>query len=192
MIVSQPRERIVESSGIGQSMSSGAARSSWAGGYRSILNPLSYVAWTERPQHIPVKDKLKGRRAKGMTYERGVKKQFERMIPKLWGSFLIYSGAWIHFIDKNGHGYAQPDMVIELADSVIIIEVKLTQTNTAEKQIKLLYLPLVAKLIPNKTIYLLQVCKNLRYVPKDGSLITKLEDVLGRPQNELQTLHYIL
>ena len=164
----------------------------WAGGYRSILSPLSYVRWAERPQHLPTKDKLKGRRAKGMTYERGVKKQFERLIPKLWSSFLIYSGAWIHFIDKNGHGYAQPDMVLELSDSVIIIEVKLTQTDTAEKQTKLLYLPLVAKLIPEKTIYLLQVCKNLRYVPKDGSLIKRLEDVLGRPPYELQTLHYIL
>lgn len=166
--------------------------SPWEFGYRKIISPLTYVRWADRPSHIPQKERLKGRRAKGMTYERGVKKHLDRILPKLFSSFLTYSGAWIHFIDKTGHGYAQPDFIIELPTSVIIIEIKLTQTDNAERQTKLLYLPLVQNLIPNKPVFLLQVCKNLRYIPKDGTLIKEIESILEREPERLYTLHFIL
>ena len=56
----------------------------------------------------------------------------------------FYVGPWYTFEDANGVGFCQPDAVAITADGrPLVIEVKLTQTQRAVREIETLYAPLV-------------------------------------------------
>ncbi len=82
------------------------------------------------------------------------------------------------FSDQNGIGWAKPDIYLLMEDKILLIECKLTQTETAIPQMLCLYLPLL-RMIYNKPILCLQVCKNLRYVPK--KFVESPQELLQNP-----------
>lgn len=127
---------------------------------------------------------MKGSRAKGKTYERKVIKDFTRA--KLAGRVL--SSPWFTFADANGLGYCQPDILIFLQESIIIVEVKLTQTSSAWQQLELLYKPVV-ELVYKKPVYLLQVCKHLHW--ETSAQVSSIEEFVDSPRRGLWTLHHL-
>ncbi len=77
------------------------------------------------------------------------------------GAYLrLFAAQWIHFIDANGAGYAQPDYFFVSQERVLCLECKLTQTSAAWDQLRLLYAPLLQKLF-SRRVDCVQVCKNL-------------------------------
>ncbi len=51
-------------------------------------------------------------------------------------------GQWFEFCDKNGLGFACPDLIIPTRDVVFVLECKLTANEEADRQLSDLYLPL--------------------------------------------------
>lgn len=90
---------------------------------------------------------------------------------------------WIRFFDTNGGGFAQPDFIITLprAGAVLVLEAKYTYTDSAWEQLERLYVPLVRKLYPGKTVYTVQVCKVLVDVVPLADILSFLDNpCLGR------------
>ncbi len=110
---------------------------------------------------------------KGLAYEKRVGKVLQRMIRdgELEGDLHLQQ--WLLFADSSGVQWARPDAYLrppQVAGShttkpLLLIEAKLTQTDSATAQLLGLYLPLLRQ-IYNVPILCLQVCKNLRYVPR--------------------------
>lgn len=106
--------------------------------------------------------RLKGNRAKGKTYERTVLRCLRRALTE---SDCIHYNEWLGFTDASGTTYCQPDIYVVLPSYVLLLEVKLTQTEDAEIQLRDLYRPLLEELY-GLPVVMVQVCKNLRYQPK--------------------------
>ena len=123
----------------------------------------------------------------GLSYERKVGRTLQRM--NRWGELdgELSLGQWISYGDANGYGYAQPDAYLLAGDMVLLMEIKLTQTDTAEQQLEDLYRPLLRH-IYGQPVVCLQICKTLRYVPQD--LVEGPEDLLARPEPGCFTWHY--
>lgn len=75
----------------------------------------------------------------------------------------LHLDQWLRFTDKNGTGYCQPDAYIVSDEAILLIEVKLTQTQTAHTQMLKLYLPLL-RMMYEKPVVCLQIFKNARAV----------------------------
>lgn len=107
--------------------------------------------------------KLKGSCAKGKTYERTIYRRLKAVLEES----AIYYNKWIRYEDSTGTHFAQPDIFIVCPRRIYLLEIKRTQTFEAELQLQLLYKPLLEHLFPDKEIFCIQVCKNLRTRPKD-------------------------
>ncbi len=124
----------------------------------------------------------------GLAYEKKVGRTLKRMLrdEQLEGELRL--SQWILFVDDNGTGWAQPDAYILMPDRILLIECKLTQSDVATPQLLSLYLPLLRK-IYNLPIVCLQVCHNLRYVPK--RLVEGPEELLANPGPGVFVWHYL-
>lgn len=107
--------------------------------------------------------KLKGARAKGKTYERTIFRLLKRALAP---DVELYYNLWIGYTDSQGTSYCQPDIFLVLPGWILLLECKLTQTEEAERQLQGLYKP-VLEWIFHKPVVTVQVCKNLRYKPKN-------------------------
>ena len=114
--------------------------------------------------------KLKGSRAKGLTFERQIGRKVKRRVEQ-----TVLLNPWVSFRDENGRGWAQPDIVIEFENHIVLIECKLTQTIKAWDQLCFLYTPLL-EFIYKKPILRVQVCKRIKYKIKHE--IDSLEELL--------------
>jgi len=120
---------------------------------------------------IPPPDKFakrkhrRGARAQGVAYEKLVGRKLSRGFLKDEGELFL--GQWLSFRDANGWGLAQPDAYVVMERSVLLLEVKLTLTDSAWPQLELLYRPLLEK-IYGKPVTTVQVCKKLRGFLPEG------------------------
>lgn len=131
----------------------------------------------ERPHFMPDNTKLTGKQREGILYERRVAK----LITGLLEEDEILHGPWIEYEDRRGMGWCQPDiLVVRDAAPLLIIEVKLTATKTAFKQMSGFYLPTVAKIfeVPKKSIKLLQICRNLTPRFSKEPIVESLDEML--------------
>jgi len=94
---------------------------------------------------------------------------------------------WILFSDETGIHYAQPDAYLIVPERILLMEIKLTQTDTAKLQLLRLYLPLLQK-IYDMPVVCLQICKRLRYEPK--KLVENPLELLASPGPGVYTWHY--
>ena len=115
---------------------------------------------------------------KGLAYEKRAGKVLQRMIRDGELSGDLYLQQWILFADAGGVQWARPDAYLVHGGGILLIECKLTQTDSATAQLLGLYLPLLRQ-IYNIPILCLQVCKNLRYVP--SKLIEHPLELLEHP-----------
>ena len=100
-------------------------------------------------------------------------------------------GIWFSFVDANGLGYCQPDVLLGLDGQVVVLECKLTEVDEARKQLAYLYLPVVAKALgkPTKGIV---VVRHLTRESNPSNVCTSLGEALKRATSEYYpTLHWI-
>lgn len=86
-------------------------------------------------------------------------------------------------------GYAQPDHLLLCEKEVIIIESKLTQTESGISQLEQLYRPIIERIYSPLHVRTVMVCKNLRYRPRPFA--TNLGTVLMARNRGVLTWHWI-
>lgn len=133
--------------------------------FRVVKGLISAELLSERPKCIP-RGRARGAKAAGLRYQRAFGKAIGRS---------ALDGPWFSFRDREGHGYCQPDFVINLPSVAVVLECKYTWTPEAFAQIELLYLP-VLELALGKPTFGFQVCKRL--VPQAHSAC-KVVGMLG-------------
>jgi hypothetical protein len=69
-------------------------------------------------------------------------------------------GQWFEFLDRNGRGWCQTDLLLRVDDSLVVLEAKHTWTLTGHSQIELLYRPILEK-IGKFPVLGIVVCKHL-------------------------------
>lgn len=124
---------------------------------------------------------------KGLAFEKNVGRHLLRMVDRgeLAGSLRL--GQWIVFSDDFGVSHAQPDIYLLTTKLVLLMECKLTQSDAAEDQMRLLYVPLLKHLY-DMPVVCLQICKNLRYVP--NLLVNGPEDLVDKARTKMHTWHF--
>lgn len=148
------------------------------------------LKWAELRTDGPFSNQKPRRRAHkaGLAYEKKVSRALKRMVVAEELSGELFAGQWILFTDENGVGWAQPDIYLLMLDRILLIECKLTQSDVATPQMISLYLPLLRK-IYNLPILCLQVCHNLRYVPK--KIVESPMELLENPGPGAFTWHFL-
>lgn len=167
-----------------------------AASVESVARPQNEVRrirglkWAELREDGPFpKQKPKQRAHKaGMAYERKVGRWLKRMIQNGELSGELCLNQWLLFADDNGVGWAQPDAYILMEKRILLMECKLTQSDVATPQLLSLYLPLLRK-VYDLPILCLQVCHNLRYVPK--RLVDGPRELLEAPGPGVFVWHYL-
>lgn len=118
---------------------------------------LSYaLLLKERPRSFPKPKRATGSKAKGLSYE----KKLVRHLMKRWPHAELQYHRWIRFQDSIGVGHAEPELYVELADRILLLECKLTGGPAGRQQLELYYKPLLEH-IYKKPVYCLLVCKNV-------------------------------
>lgn len=114
-----------------------------------VVRGLRYAAKSDPPPaHRP--GKPRGAKAHGVRYER----ELAKALPD--GAH----GQWFQFVDENGHGWCQPDLLLEFPRHVVILEAKYTWTWEGHMQVDRLYVPVVSRAM-GKPAFGLVVCRAL-------------------------------
>ncbi len=157
---------------------------------RNEVRRIRGLKWAELRSDGPFPTQKPRRRAQkaGLAYEKKVGRTLKRMLRdgELQGELRL--NQWILFADDNGIGWAQPDIYLLMEKSILLMECKLTQSDVATPQLLSLYLPLLRK-IYNLPILCLQVCHNLRYVPK--KIVEGPQELLSAPGPGVFAWHYL-
>lgn len=133
-----------------------------------------------RPSCIP-KSRPRGRKAAGLKYERDLAAGVPHAI----------HGQWFKFVDLNGGGYCQPDIMIRTQVGIAILESKYTWTEAGHLQVERLYVPVVEKANPGVPAFGLVVCKVLTPAVDRDWVCRDLRSALARAASGLKTvLHW--
>ncbi len=115
---------------------------------------ISGLKWAKelpgRPQGMPI-GRPRGAKRQGVKYERDFASSLG---PAAW------HGKWFEFVDANGHGHCQPDFLLRVGDSIVILEAKYTYVKEARTQVGQLYKPVVEAAYGMRAVGV-TVCKNL-------------------------------
>ncbi len=102
-----------------------------------VLKGLLWVVASEPPPFANGPRKLTGSAARGKAYEAKVAGLLKAQVEAGLLQGELYIGPWFKFEDEAGPGLAQPDALLVTPTHIIIIEVKLKQTQAAIPQISL-------------------------------------------------------
>lgn len=105
-----------------------------------VINGLVWAKPCARPRAIPA-SRPRGAKAAGLRYERAL----AAALPK------AKHGQWFEFEDRNGPGWCQTDLLLELPSGVLVLESKYTWVPEGHQQVEDLYLPVVAKALAKPT-----------------------------------------
>jgi hypothetical protein len=135
------------------------------------------IAWAEpclRPKALPEKKPRRGAKAEGL--------RFENKLAKALGPKAT-QGQWFRFLDDNGPGHCQTDLLLIGRKRLVVIECKLTFTLEGMLQIQDLYFPVLRTHYPRHEVLGVLACKNLTpAAPPDltfGSLRNAIEAALS-------------
>jgi hypothetical protein len=124
--------------------------------------------------------------AKGLAYERKVAKAVAALVPE---GTQVRHGPWIEYVARSGRKrYAQPDLVLELPDRIVLVEVKLTHRLDISSKIRRFYRRLLRMLYPDREVYCAQVYRNN---VAGSKLAPGLEALLGQwPPSEILEVNH--
>lgn len=130
----------------------GAWERTLVGTKRTIIPPLRWAKAVSPPEWLQQRRKPTPRQSDGLRYENA----FVGYALQRWPSAI--HGQWWEFEDVKGRGWVQTDLWIP--EEAIIIECKLTWSQSGMRQLEDLYVPIIAQAacIPLPIL----VCKNLR------------------------------
>lgn len=128
-----------------------------------VVEGLEEVRLCVAPERFAKRKSRRGARAQGVAFEKLVVRRLGRA--ELRGE--SYAGQWLSFRDAHGWGFAQPDFFLVRPGVVLLLEVKLTLTDSGWTQMEQLYCPLLEKLY-ERPVTTVQVCKNLRGFKPEG------------------------
>jgi hypothetical protein len=97
-----------------------------------------------------VKRRLRGAKRLGIKYEDAL----ANALP------AARRGQWFEFLDRNGWGWCQTDLLLRVGDSLVVLEAKHTWTLAGHSQIELLYRPILEK-CGTLPVLGIVVCKHL-------------------------------
>lgn len=140
--------------------------------YKREIIPVSRLKDARLTKHGHAKSKgTTQAQKKGLSYQCKIQN-----IVKKAKLGTTYCDQWILYEDKTGYHLAQPDIFVRRKDgSILLFEVKLTQTGVATLQMDKIYEPLLEFIFKPDYITNIQVCENLRYTPK--RLLTSISQV---------------
>lgn len=130
-----------------------------------IVEGLVWARRGEGPGWKP--GRSRGAKAEGLRFERLLAKAFPQ------GEH----GSWWNFLDRNGVGWCQPDLLYVGGKSVLVLEVKLSWVAEGHRQIEELYKPVLEEVF-GKPVIGVQVCRRLREgAPKAAGRLVDAVDV---------------
>lgn len=113
------------------------------------IEGLLWARTSERPAGLP-RPRLRGAKLAGLRYEGRVAEALPEAL----------HGQWFAFLDRNGPGYCQPDLLLGRSGTCFVLEVKYSWTLEGHQQIEGLYLPVLQKAI-ERPVAGLVVCRRL-------------------------------
>lgn len=129
---------------------------------------IQELEWAKSVEQGPWGRSLpRGAKALGLRFERNVGEALPGAI----------KGQWFRFMDRNGPGYCQTDVLLRGASSVLVLECKYTWTPDGNSQIDQLYRPVV-EMAWKLPVLGVQVCRLLRpgmEVPVVHTLVEAVE-----------------
>lgn len=144
---------------------------------------IEVLLWVEErkeknlPFTLTKKSKLTPAQKKGISFEHLI--EHELIKHQLNFSY----NTWFEFEDMNGFGYCQPDFLIYLPDSsIIILEAKYTYTPAGDEELKQLYSPIVQEYYSPPSIHLAQVFHNFS-APLPSPYTSTLPSLLKKEEN---------
>lgn len=148
-----------------------------------VIDGLLTASPCARPNNIPIA-RLRGTKRLGQKYERDFSKAIQSRYPK-----AILPGQWFRFIDRNGHGYCQCDIVLKLPTESIIFECKLTDTEKGRSQLSRLYFPVVAAAfkLPVRGVV---VTRHLTRETEIALVTDDFDTAIRSPRDIIPTLHW--
>ena len=137
-----------------------------------MARKIQGLRWAHLSDTGPPYPKYRGMTAPqraGRRFEKKVASKLESLVE---GRFLFSQGQWISFQDENGYGMAQPDLYLRDEERIILLEVKLTQTEAAWRQMEDLYVPLLRMVFPEVwRVCTVQVCSRIKKMPPKGAIL---------------------
>lgn len=129
---------------------------------------IIYAAPCLRPKFIPVPKRLRGAKRCGVVYEKALAKA----IP------AATHGQWFEYRTEDGPGWCQTDLLLESANRVVVVEVKLTDLVAARAQLKTLYLPVLHAAFPEKSIHAIIALRHVTNVPEGVEIYDRFSEAL--------------
>lgn len=127
---------------------------------RKILGLKRVGLATRNP--FPGPRKLTGSKAQGIAFQNKFGRYLAGQVDAKRLQGKVYQDLWLMFEDKNGTGYAQPDIFILEEKRIVIFECKLSQNSQAWVQLDRLYKPLLEFLFKRPAIGI-QVFQRMRH-----------------------------
>ena len=148
-----------------------------------VISGLVYATPCKKPDNIPTA-RLRGVKRLGQKYESAFAKALHALYPN-----VCLSSQWFRFIDRNGHGFCQTDLLLKLPSEVVIFECKLTDTEKGRSQITRLYLPVVSKVfcLPVRGVV---VTRHLTRESEIALVTDQLATAISSPRTVVPTLHW--
>lgn len=148
-----------------------------------VISGLVSASVSGRPGNMPI-SRLRGTRRLGTKYESDFSKALKAKFPR-----SILSGQWFYFVDTNGTGYCQTDVLLKRPDECIIFECKLTDTEKGRSQLSRLYFPVVAQCfkLPVRGVV---VTRHLTRETVLKNVTDLLEEAIQCPRDIIPTLHW--
>ncbi len=147
---------------------------------RAIVG-LKFANLSERPANIGI-GRPRGAKAHGIRYEKLIAKNLP----------VARHGQWFRYIDANGLGYCQTDLLLEFETCCFVLESKYTWTPMGHFQCERLYQPVVSKALGKPTFGMV-VCRALRSDAemRDVMVVSRLMEALAWCQNKRVALHWL-
>lgn len=147
--------------------------------HRTVVG-LRYAAMSLPPPHAG-KGRPRGAKAAGVRFER----ELAKALP------VARHGQWFQFIDANGHGWCQTDLLLEFPECMVVLEAKYTWTEEGHGQVDRLYGPVVARAFGKPTFGLV-VCRALRDSMPEVLIQAHLgEAILWAEKRKRVALHWL-
>ena len=147
-----------------------------------IIRGLVSADFCPRPAQIP-KSRPRGRKAAGLKYERNLAE----------GLPGAKHGQWFKFVDSNGPGFCQPDILLRTPVGIAVLESKYTWTQAGHVQLDKLYIPVVEMAWPDQPAFGIVVCKVLTADVDPSWICRDLASAIARAAGDASrtVLHWI-